>query len=214
MVEAKGVNLFFPVQNARESKFQVLTDLNFTFNPGDRVGVLGANGAGKSTLLRLLAGVYTPTSGILKRQGDINTLLDVGAGMNSEANGIENIYIRGVMLGLSRKYIKTKIDEIVAESGLEDDINKPLRHYSSGMLIRLAFTVSLIKRADIFLMDEWLSVGDADFNSKASKRLKVYIENSSILVLASHSHQLLKETCNRFFRMHKGILIEVGEGDF
>lgn len=213
MIEAKAVCLNLSPGRDQLPQNLILRDLYFKFDSGDKIAISGENGAGKSTFLRLLAGIYVPTSGSLVKHGSINTLLDVGAGMNSEATGLENIYIRGIMLGLDRSYIKSKVDEIIAESGLAAEINKPLRHYSSGMLIRLAFAVSLIKKSDILLMDEWLSVGDADFNIRASARLRKYIEDSSILVLASHSPQLLKETCTRFFRMHKGSLVEVGRED-
>lgn len=214
MIVAEDVCLDLSPGRQKRSECQILHNLTFDFKPGDRVGVFGENGAGKSTYLRLLAGIYMPTSGLMVRQGDVNTLLDVGAGMNSEATGMENIYIRGIILGLSRSYIKSRVDEIVCESGLASDIYKPLRHYSSGMLIRLAFSISLIKEADILLMDEWLSVGDEGFNARASERLKKYIDNSSILVLASHSTQLLKNSCNRFFRMQSGRLAEIKIGEF
>lgn len=193
---------------------EIFENLNFHFKEGDRVGISGANGAGKTTFLRLLSRIYEPQSGIVEINGGVNTILDIGSGMNSEATGLENIYMRGVLFGVSRAYLKLKEAEIIELSGLGEAIKKPLRTYSSGMLMRLAFSISMVIPSNILIMDEWLSVGDASFNKKAENILNEYIEKSSILVLASHSESLLKNVCNRFFKIVDSNLLEVSRKDF
>lgn len=188
---------------------RAIDNFSFEFSKGDRVGLMGHNGAGKTTLLRVLAGIYAPTTGTLAVSGRITTLLDIGLGLESEASGYENIVLRGIILGLSPSLIKDKMDEIAAFSELGDYLNMPLRTYSSGMLLRLAFSVSVCVPADILIMDEWLSVGDAEFSEKASNKLKSIIDRSSILVLASHSKELIKQTCNRVFVSEHGNFQEV-----
>lgn len=185
---------------------------SFTFTPGDRVGIIGHNGAGKSTLLRTLAGVYYPTAGSLQVRGKVTSLLDIALGLESESTGYENITLRGILLGLSRPEIENNIEKIADFSDLGDYLNMPLRTYSSGMLLRLAFAISTCVHTDILLMDEWLSVGDNDFNRKATEKLHQMINSSSILVLASHSTDLLKDTCNRFFKAEHGRFEEIALG--
>ena len=170
---------------------------------------MGNNGAGKTTLLRVLAGVYAPTSGLLKTSGRITALLDIALGMESESTGYENILIRGILLGISPKIIANKIDEIAEFSELGKFLNMPLRTYSSGMLLRLAFSVSTCMPSDILLMDEWLSVGDEGFSKKASLKLSSLIDEASILVLASHSKDLIKKNCTRVFISENGRFEEI-----
>lgn len=139
---------------------RALEGLNFSLRDGDRVGLLGHNGAGKSTLLRLLSGVYEPSSGTAKISGEIGSLIDISLGIDPEATGRENIYLRGGLLGMSKSEINTQMEEIIEFSELGDFVDMPLRTYSTGMHLRLAFAVSTIVRPEILLMDEWLSVGD------------------------------------------------------
>lgn len=181
-----------------------LENLSFTFHDGDRVGLIGHNGAGKSTLLRLLSGVYEPTSGHTRVIGEIASLIDISLGTDPEATGRENIFLRGGLLGLSRKEINDQIDEIVDFSELGDFIDMPLRTYSTGMQLRLAFAVSTIVRPQILLMDEWLSVGDAGFQEKAEQRLNDLVQSTNILVIASHSSDLIYKVCNRLIWLEHG----------
>lgn len=174
-----------------------LEDVSFEIHEGERVGVVGHNGAGKSTLLRALSNVYAPTAGRVEIVGEIGSLVDIGLGIDGEATGRENIFIRGALLGLKRKEIEERFDEIVEFSELGEFINMPVRTYSSGMHLRLAFAVATIIRPEILLMDEWLSVGDAAFNEKAEQRLSDLVQSSRILVIASHSKELIKKICNR-----------------
>jgi len=184
---------------------RALEDISFHVAEGERVGLLGRNGAGKSTLLRVVSKVYRPTSGKATITGSIASLIDISLGINPEATGRQNIYLRAAMLGISRKDIKPRFDEIVEFSELGDFIEAPVRTYSSGMQLRLAFSVSTVFVPEILVMDEWLSVGDEDFKDKAEARLQEVVSSSSILVLASHSRDLLEKTCTR------GILLEKGE---
>lgn len=190
-------------------KVNALKNINFTINSGDRVGLVGHNGSGKTTLLRVLSGIYQPSDGAISVGGRINSLLDIGVGLDSDSTGYENILIRGILLGLDKKEIESRIDEIADFSELGDYLNMPLRVYSSGMLLRLAFSVAATIKSDVLLMDEWLSVGDAAFNKKATNKLNEIINNSSVMILASHSFYLIKNTCNRVFLMNHGELREM-----
>lgn len=183
-----------------------LEDVSFEIHEGERVGIVGHNGAGKSTLLRALSNVYAPTSGRVEIVGEIGSLVDIALGIDGEATGRENIYIRGALLGLKRGEIEKRFDEIVEFSELGEFINMPVRTYSSGMHLRLAFAVATIIRPEILLMDEWLSVGDAAFNEKAEGRLNDLVKSSRILVIASHSRELIERTCNRVMWFEHGRL--------
>ena len=173
-----------------------LRDLSLNLKSGDRLGVMGPNGAGKSTLLRVIAGIYEPTSGSIEVKGRIASLIDISLGMELEASGFENIRMRGVMMGLSLKQIKSLEEEIADFTELGPYLNMPIRSYSTGMHMRLGFAVSTAVPADILLMDEWLSVGDEAFKIKAEKRLEDYVNKSSILVLASHSKETIEKLTN------------------
>lgn len=178
-----------------------LRDINLSLKHGDRIGLIGPNGSGKSTLLRTIAGVYTPTSGTIHVDGNIASLIDISLGMDPEATGFQNIRMRGVMMGLSLTEIKMIEQEIAEFTELGDFLNMPVRTYSSGMHMRLGFAVSTAVPADIILMDEWLSVGDDNFLEKAENRLLNYIDRSSILVIATHSKELLHKINASPFQM-------------
>ena len=183
---------------------RALENISFQLKDGDRVGLLGHNGAGKSTLLRLLGGVYEPTFGKSTIIGKIGSLIDISLGIDPETTGRDNIYIRGALLGLTRSQVKVKIDEIIDFSELGDFVDMPLRTYSTGMHMRLAFSVSTIIRPEILLMDEWLSVGDESFQHKVENRLNDLVSSAKILVIASHSKELLLKTCNRLIWLEHG----------
>nr|EES52495.1 MAG: ABC transporter ATP-binding protein [Leptospirillum ferrodiazotrophum] len=190
-------------------KIRALDNVSFEFKEGDRVGIQGHNGAGKSTLLRVLSGCYEPTEGTLLTQGRIASLLDISVGFDGEWTGYENIFLRGLLMGLTPKQIRAKMEEIADFSELGEYMNMPLRTYSSGMVMRLAFSISTNVDADILLMDEWLGVGDASFMEKAEKRLNDIVNKTPILVLASHSKDLLQKVCSKQFRLNHGKLEEV-----
>lgn len=183
-----------------------LDDVSLRLSEGDRVGLIGHNGAGKSTLLRTLSKVYYPTLGTVDIKGEIGSLVDISLGIDQEATGRENIFIRGALLGLEKAQILEHFQEIVDFSELGPFIDMPVRTYSSGMHLRLAFAVATIIRPEILLMDEWLSVGDASFNEKAESRLTNLVNSSRILVIASHSRELIEKTCNRAIWFEHGRL--------
>ena len=187
-----------------------LQDVSLNLQPGDRLGIIGHNGAGKSTLLRVMGGVYRPTSGVARISGKVNSLIDINLGINLEATGLENIYVRGALLGLNKKQIDSKILDITEFSELGDFLKMPVRTYSSGMQLRLAFAVSTIVRPEILIMDEWLSVGDAAFQAKAEIRLGELLESTQILIIASHSRKLLESVCNRLIWLEHGKVKDQG----
>ena len=183
---------------------RALENLSFKIQDGDRVALLGHNGAGKTTLLRVLTGVYTPTSGNATVRGKLGSLIDISLGIDPEASGLENIYIRGRLLGMSAAEIHTKTPEIVEYSELGDFIEMPVRTYSTGMHMRLAFTIATTLRPEILLMDEWLSVGDEGFKHKAETRMSEVVESTRILVVATHSRELVINTCTRAIWLEHG----------
>ena len=186
------------------SAVTALSNVSLNLRDGDRLGIMGPNGAGKSTLLRTIAGIYEPSSGSVEVKGRIASLIDISLGMNPEATGYENIRMRGIIMGLSLKQIKLIEEEIADFTELASFLEMPTHTYSTGMHMRLGFAVSTTIPADIILMDEWLSVGDSDFMLKAEKRLQSYIEKSSILVIASHSEQLISKLTNQVIHLtHK-----------
>lgn len=186
---------------------RALDQCSFELAAGDRVGLLGHNGSGKTTLLRVLAGVYEPAFGSIAVSGRVASMLSITLGMDMEATGSENIYMRGGIMGMRPGDIARMFDEICEFSELGDYIDMPVRTYSSGMAMRLAFAVSTSVSADIILMDEWLSVGDAEFAKKAQNRLNKVIERAKILVIASHDEALIRKNCNRILRLEHGRLV-------
>jgi len=187
---------------------RALNGLSFEFNEGDRVGIDGHNGSGKSTLLRVLAGAYEPVSGSVKIVGRIASMLSVSLGMDMEATGYENIYLRGAIMELNPIQIDSLVDEICDFSGLGEYIDMPMRTYSTGMAMRLAFAISTSVAADIILMDEWLSAGDASFSEKAQGRLARLLDQAKILVLATHDEGLIRRTCNKILHLDHGDLVK------
>lgn len=185
---------------------RALSEINLDLASGDSLGIVGHNGAGKSTLLRLLAGIYEPTSGKLTREGKVTSLTDIGLGISAELTGRENIIIRGVVMGLSTRETRSRMDEIIEFSELGEFIDLPVRTYSTGMSLRLAFAVSTIIQPEILVMDEWLSVGDEAFQQKAESRIQKIVDESDILILASHSRALIEHTCNRVIWLEHGYI--------
>ncbi len=188
-----------------------LKDITLTLKHGDRLGLIGHNGAGKSTMLRLLAGVYEPTSGDLRTDGHVSPMLDIMHGIETEFTGYENIMQRGTLLGLSRAEIKAQIQEIAELTGLGDYLSMPMRTYSSGMMVRLAFSISASIKPDILLIDEIFNAGDADFLEKARGRMIHLLNQSSIVVMATHSDDLITEFCNKVLLLEGGQIKYLGD---
>lgn len=183
-----------------------LDHLNLEIKSHERVGLIGHNGAGKSTLLRVLSSVYEPTEGVAKITGSIGSLIDISLGIDLEATGLENIYLRSALLGIPKKNVDKELNSLVEFIELGDFINMPVRTYSTGMHMRLAFAVSTMISPDILLMDEWLSVGDQSFQEKAENRLNRLIERTNILVIATHSRRLIERCCTRVLWLEHGRL--------
>lgn len=187
---------------------RALDNVTLEIKRGERVGILGDNGAGKTTLLRAIAGIYHPTSGEIKTASSAGILIDLGAGLQNSATGLDNIYIKGRLAGHSKRDLLAKRDSIIEFSELDDAIYRPVSTYSSGMRMRLAFSIATAFDYELLILDEWLSVGDAKFKNKAQSRLNELVEKSEALVLASHSVELLERTCDR------GILLAKGRVEF
>ncbi|MBU3540837.1 ABC transporter ATP-binding protein [Polynucleobacter sp. UB-Tiil-W10] len=195
---------FFARDASERLVVRALDGISFNFSSGDRVGLFGHNGAGKSTLLRVMAGIYEPTSGSFISKGRVASMLSITLGIDPEATGFENIFTRGYLMGIKPKAMNTLVDEIVHFSGLGDFLHLPYRTYSSGMAMRLAFSIATCVNADIILMDEWLSVGDAEFVDRAKVKLEKMINEAGIVVLASHNLDLIKSQCNKIYQVNHG----------
>lgn len=191
----------------RHTVVRALDELTFMFTEGERIGLVGHNGSGKTTLLRTLSGVYEPVRGRLGVHGSVASLLDVSMGLDPDATGFENIYLRGILEGLSPARIRDKTDDIAEFSDLGEYLNLPVRTYSSGMMLRLAFSISTSVEADILIMDEWLSVGDAEFSAKAAQRLEALVGSASIVVVATHDPSLVERVCTRKIGLEHGKIV-------
>ena len=183
---------------------EALRNISVRFQPGDRVALIGSNGAGKTTLLRVMAGIYEPVSGTVTSRGRISPMFDIGLGIDGEISGYENIRLRGVILGLTPAEIEERMQEIVEFTELGDYLDIPVRTYSTGMMTRLVFAVATCFAPEILLMDEWIVAGDAAFISKAQHRIESFVQNASIMVVASHSLWICRQFCNKAMWMEGG----------
>lgn len=187
---------------------RAIDDVSFTLQDGDRVGLVGHNGAGKSTLLRTLAGIYTPTSGQVFTTGKISTIFQLGAGLDPELSGYENVIRMGMFLGASKAQASSFIPDIEEFTELGEFLSAPVHTYSAGMLTRLTFAISTAMKPEILLIDEVLGAGDASFQEKAKIRMENVIKSARIFVLASHSNDMINLYCNRTLQFEHGKLIE------
>jgi len=188
----------------KPNKIRALDNINLKINSGERVGLIGKNGAGKSTILKVMANIYKPTEGICNIQGKVSPLFELATGFEMELDGWSNIRIRALLLGMQKKEVDNLIQDIADFSELGEYLNYPVRTYSSGMFIRLAFAVSTAIQPEILLLDEIIGAGDASFAQKAQKRMESFMDNSQILVLTSHATDLLKRFCTRTIWLDKG----------
>ena len=196
---------------AKFDRVSALHNVSLEFCEGERVGFIGTNGSGKTTLLKVLSGVLFPTSGTINITGDVSSIFDPGLGMDPEASGIENIKIRCMFLRINKNEIPEKIRYISEFSELGDALKRPIKTYSAGMSMRLAFAIATCVEPEILILDEWLSAGDARFVSKALNKMKSLIQTSRILLLASHSEHLLTEWCNRVVWIQDGQVMDDGK---
>lgn len=185
---------------------EAIRQISFEIEAGQRVGLVGRNGSGKSTLLRMLGGIYEPTAGSLTVEGRVSSLFNINLGMQPDATGRHNIFIRGLIRGMSRQDIHHRMDEIISFSELGDFIDMPLRTYSQGMAMRLSFAIATTFSPEILLLDEWIGAGDKDFQKKASMRMDELVSRSGITVIASHNRALLKRICDKAIWLDQGVL--------
>jgi len=202
------LDLYF--SRSRRGTITILDDISVTLMPGERLGVIGANGAGKSTLLRVLAGIYVPTEGELTVNGNAKGLFDISLGMNQEATGLENIYMRGLQMGMNLSEIRERVPGIVAFAELGDSLEKPFNTYSTGMRLRLAVSVSTMIEPDILLLDEWIGAGDVHFRQKLKERMDRLVEKSRGLVLATHNAALMRSLCTHGLLLGEGKILYYG----
>ncbi len=185
--------------------------ISFTLFEGETLGIIGVNGAGKSTILKIIAGVIEPTSGEIIRGGRVTALLELGTGFNHEMSGYDNIYLNGTLIGMTKREIDKKIDDIISFSELGDYIYEPIMTYSSGMSMRLAFSIAIFSEPQILIVDEALSVGDAHFASKCTKALKQRKEQNMSIIYVSHDLNSLKILCDRVLLLNSGKIVKEGE---
>ncbi len=232
-IHLKNISLAYPVYSAENSSLRAtigsklggkiernqtgtqvitaLSNVSISFNSGDRVGIIGHNGAGKSTLLKVLAQIYYPQQGEVVIDGDVSCLVDITLGMDAEVSGLENIRLRGIFLGLTKKEIDGLIPSIVEFSELGDFIHMPVRTYSSGMYMRLAFAITTAIYPQILVMDEMIGAGDAAFLDKAIARVEDMIGQTEIMVVATHSNFIIRKFCNKVLWMEKGSVKRFGD---
>lgn len=194
-------------------EFTALKDINFTVSKGETLGIIGENGAGKSTLLKILAGILLPTKGHVSIKGHITGLLELGTGFNPEITGLKNIYMNGLLLGMSKEEIDRKLNSIIEFTELGSFIDEPIKTYSSGMLMRLAFSVSIHAEPQAFVVDEALAVGDAYFQQKCMNRIKEFRAGGGSIVFVSHDMNAVKVLCDRALLLKNGEVVEEGDPD-
>jgi len=194
-------------------RVRALDDISFKLVEGDRLGLIGHNGSGKSTLLNVLSRIYMPERGMVKINGKVTPLFNVTLGLDSDDTGYQNIYTIGMYYGLSKAELDLRREDIIEFSELGDFIHLPVRTYSSGMLLRLSFAIVTSMRPDILVIDEGIGAGDAQFTKKAKARLENFYEGLSIMVMASHSNDLIKSMCNKAMLLERGKCLKIGDVD-
>ena len=185
-------------------EFWALRDINFEVNKGEVVGIIGRNGAGKSTILKIISGIMKPTTGNVERYGNIVPMLELGSGFDMDLSGKENIFLNGAILGYSKEFLESKYDEILEFSELGDFIYSPIRNYSSGMLMRLAFSIATVVEPEILSFDEILAVGDENFQQKSRKRMMELMSGGTTVLFVSHNLWQIREMCDRVVWLEGG----------
>lgn len=192
------------------NKFWALQDISLEINQGDVVGIIGFNGAGKSTMLKIVSGILKPTKGTVNIKGSIAPLIELGAGFDPELSGRENIYLNGAILGISKKLMNEKIEDIIEFAELREFIDSPVKNYSSGMYARLGFSIATCIRPEILIVDEILSVGDYKFQEKSKQRIKDMMTEGTTIIMVSHTISQVKELCNKIVWLDKGKIKKTG----
>lgn len=192
-------------------EFEALKHVSFDVNRGETIGIIGRNGSGKSTLLKIISGILKPTQGSVVVHGNVVPMLELGSGFDMDLTGHENIYLNGAILGYSEEFLRAKFDEIIAFSELGEFINVPIRNYSSGMLMRLAFSVAAMVEPEILIADEILAVGDEAFQHKSMSRMKEMMAGGTTVLLVSHSLDQIREVCDRVIWIDQGQIKMIGK---
>ena len=204
------INLFSHKKKKNKEYFWALKDIDFRINKGDVVGIIGANGAGKSTLLKVVSGVYKPTAGTVEVNGKISPMIELGAGFDGELTARENIYLNGAILGYTKEFLESKFDEIVEFSELKDFLDVPVKNFSSGMVAKLAFSISTIVDPEVLIVDEILSVGDIKFQEKSKNKMMSMIKGGTTVLYVSHSIDSIKELCSKVIWLDHGKIVKMG----
>lgn len=194
----------------KKQEFWALKDVSFEIEKGDVIGIIGSNGAGKSTLLKVVSGVMKPTKGKVEVSGVISPMIELGAGFDGELTARENIYLNGAILGYSKSFLDSKFDEIVDFSELKEFLDVPVKNFSSGMVAKLAFSISTIVDPEILIVDEILSVGDIKFQEKSKNKMMSMIQGGTTVLFVSHSLDAIRELCNKVIWLDHGKIVEMG----
>ena len=227
MIDVKNVTMDFRIQNENINsikeyfvslikgkisyrEFRALDDVSFHIDRGQVCGIIGRNGAGKSTLLKIISGVLAPTSGKVTVKGNIAPMLELGAGFDQDLSARENIYLNGAILGYTKEFIDSKYEDIVNFSELHDFMDNPIRTYSSGMMMRLAFSIATLVEPEVLIVDEILSVGDASFAEKSNKRMQELMSGGTTVLMVSHVLEQIREMCDRVIWIEKGRIVMDG----
>jgi ABC-2 type transport system ATP-binding protein len=198
------------IRPSRRPRFEALKDVSFELMQGDSLGLIGPNGAGKSTLLNLATGLALPDQGSIKVNGRVTALLELGAGFHPDLTGAENVRVNAAMMGMTRRQAAERFESIVDFSGVREFINEPLRVYSAGMMVRLAFSVATAADPEVLLIDEVLGVGDQAFYARCLEKIKSFQRDGRTIVLASHSTELIKMLCQRALWIERGQVVQLG----
>jgi lipopolysaccharide transport system ATP-binding protein len=213
-VELKDVWVEFPVTSkGPETSYAALKGISLDLKSGDRLGLLGPNGSGKTTLLRLISGIYPPTRGAVQVEGSLGSMLDLQLGIDGRVSGRENIIFRSRLLGRNSAVARQTVEDACEFGELAEFIDQPVHNYSSGMRMKLVFSIATAVPSEVLVMDEWLSVGDDKFQAKAKERIDGFVNQADILILASHNKKLLSSTCGKFLSLEKGVATELASLD-
>lgn len=193
--------------------FDALSDVSFSVKRGEVIGIIGRNGSGKSTLLKVISGIYKPTGGTVKLLGNVVPMLELGSGFDPELSGYENIFLNGAILGYSEEYLLDKLDEIIAFSELGEFIHMPIKTYSSGMMMRLAFSIATVVQPEILIVDEILAVGDEFFQKKSFARMQELMSGGATVLFVSHSIDQIRQICDQVLWLDHGKCRMIGEAD-
>jgi lipopolysaccharide transport system ATP-binding protein len=208
---AEAIPSFF--SNNKQKEFWALRNVNLKIRKGERIGIIGPNGSGKSTLLKILAGITYPTRGRFTAKGKVAALLEVGAGFHSDLTGQENIFLSGTILGMNTSEIRRKYEEIVFFSGVKKFLETPVKYYSSGMFVRLAFSVAIHLNWDVLLLDEVLSVGDSDFQQKSLRKMEELFNSERTVLFVSHNLDLVRKICGKSILLKSGMIQKIGKSE-